>query len=75
MSVLAFLARLVGLAGDLMAALKARRQAEAARTAVAARQLRDLVDAMDKAKLARARLDERARAADGLRDDDGHRRD
>lgn len=75
MALLALLNRLAGIAGDLLRWLDARRQAKAARAEVAARQLKELVDAMDKTRLARARVDELARDPNRLRADDGYRRD
>lgn len=75
MALLALLNRLAGLAGEVVAWLRERKQAQAVRAEVAARQLKDLVDAMDKTRLARARLGELGGDAERLRDDDGHRRD
>jgi hypothetical protein len=75
MALLALLNRLAEIAGDLLRWLDARRQAKAARAEMAARQLKELVDAMDKTRLARARVDELARDPDRLHADDGYRRD
>jgi hypothetical protein len=75
MGLIDLLRRLAELAGDLVAMLRTRRQAEMIKAEIAAAQLKDLIDAMDKTRLARLRSGERDRDAGGLRDDDGHRRD